>query len=36
MWFFVICALAGIPGLLMLAWLQAKGHFKTLQVKEKK
>jgi len=35
MWFFVICALAGIPGLLLLAWLQAKGHFKTLQVKAK-
>jgi len=34
MWFFVICALAGIPGLLMLAWLQARGHFKTLQVKK--
>jgi len=29
-WFFVICALAGIPALLLLAWLQAKGHFKRL------
>jgi hypothetical protein len=29
--FFVICALAGIPGLLVLAWLQAKGHFEALQ-----
>ena len=29
-WFFVICALAGIPSLLLLAWLQAKGHFKNL------
>jgi PAT family beta-lactamase induction signal transducer AmpG len=29
-WFFVICALAGIPGLLVLAWLQARGHFDTL------
>jgi PAT family beta-lactamase induction signal transducer AmpG len=28
--FFVICALAGIPGLLVLAWLQAKGHFEAL------
>jgi PAT family beta-lactamase induction signal transducer AmpG len=30
-WFFAICALAGIPGLLVLAWLQAKGHFKALK-----
>ncbi len=30
-WFFVICALAGIPGLLVLAWLQARGHFRPLQ-----
>jgi PAT family beta-lactamase induction signal transducer AmpG len=29
-WFFVICALAGLPSLLLLAWLQAKGHFKSL------
>jgi PAT family beta-lactamase induction signal transducer AmpG len=29
--FFVICALAGIPGLLVLAWLQARGHFKLLE-----
>jgi PAT family beta-lactamase induction signal transducer AmpG len=28
--FFVICALAGIPGLLVLAWLQARGHFRAL------
>jgi PAT family beta-lactamase induction signal transducer AmpG len=27
-WFFAICALAGIPGLLVLAWLQLRGHFK--------
>ena len=26
-WFFAICAFAGIPGLMLLAWLQAKGHF---------
>jgi PAT family beta-lactamase induction signal transducer AmpG len=31
MWFFVICALAGLPGLLLLAWLQRKGHFKRLE-----
>jgi PAT family beta-lactamase induction signal transducer AmpG len=29
-WFFVICALAGIPSLLLLAWLQGKGHFAGL------
>jgi PAT family beta-lactamase induction signal transducer AmpG len=29
-WFFVICALAAIPGLLLLAWLQQRGHFKEL------
>jgi PAT family beta-lactamase induction signal transducer AmpG len=29
-WFFVICALAGIPGLLVLGWLYARGHFATL------
>src|SRR6478736_5527376 len=26
-WFFVICALAGLPGLVLLWWLQARGHF---------
>ena len=26
-WFFAICALAGLPGLLLLAWLQRRGHF---------
>ena len=26
----VICALAGIPSLVLLAWLQAKGHFRNL------
>jgi PAT family beta-lactamase induction signal transducer AmpG len=30
-WFFVICALAGIPSLLLLAWLQRRGHFKRLE-----
>ena len=29
-WFFAICAFAGIPGLLLLAWLQARGHFVSL------
>lgn len=33
-WFFVICALAGIPALLLLAWLQARGHFERLAVKK--
>jgi PAT family beta-lactamase induction signal transducer AmpG len=26
-WFFVLCVLAGLPGLLLLGWLHAKGHF---------
>jgi PAT family beta-lactamase induction signal transducer AmpG len=30
-WFFGICALAAIPSLFLLAWLQGRGHFKTLQ-----
>ena len=30
-WFFVICALAGLPSLVLLAWLQRKGHFKRLE-----
>jgi PAT family beta-lactamase induction signal transducer AmpG len=30
-WFFVICALAGLPSLLLLAWLQKAGHFKRLE-----
>jgi PAT family beta-lactamase induction signal transducer AmpG len=30
-WFFVICALAGIPSLCLLAWLQRRGHFKRLE-----
>jgi PAT family beta-lactamase induction signal transducer AmpG len=29
-WFFVVCALAGLPSLLLLAFLQARGHFKGL------
>jgi PAT family beta-lactamase induction signal transducer AmpG len=30
-WFFLICALTGIPALLMLAFLQRAGHFKRLE-----
>ena len=29
-WFFAICAVAGIPSLILLAWLQARGHFDEL------
>src|SRR5438128_1051863 len=32
-WFFAICAFAGIPGLLLLAWLQAHGHFELLKTR---
>ena len=32
-WFFVVCVLAGIPGLLVLAWLQLRGHFRGLEQK---
>jgi PAT family beta-lactamase induction signal transducer AmpG len=34
-WFFIICALAGIPGLLLLVWLQLRGHFAKLREREK-
>jgi PAT family beta-lactamase induction signal transducer AmpG len=30
-WFFAICAFAGIPGSLLLAWLQTRGHFAALE-----
>jgi len=33
-WFFAICALSAIPGFVLLAWLQAQGHFKRLVVKK--
>ena len=33
MWFFVICALAGLPSLVLLAFLQRRGHFKRLEPK---
>jgi len=29
-WFFVICASAGLPALMLLAWLQHRGHFEGL------
>jgi MFS transporter, PAT family, beta-lactamase induction signal transducer AmpG len=29
-WFFAICALAALPSLLLLAWLQSRGHFAAL------
>jgi PAT family beta-lactamase induction signal transducer AmpG len=29
-WFFVICTLAGLPSLVLLAWLQGRGHFRAL------
>jgi PAT family beta-lactamase induction signal transducer AmpG len=33
-WFFAICAFAGIPGLVLLAWLQARGHFAQFAAKK--
>ena len=30
-WFFAICALAGLPSLVLLAWLQSRGHFAELE-----
>jgi PAT family beta-lactamase induction signal transducer AmpG len=32
-WFYIICVLAGLPSLLLLAWLQSVGHFRALQPK---
>jgi PAT family beta-lactamase induction signal transducer AmpG len=29
-WFFAICSVAGLPALLLLAWLQRRGHFDSL------
>lgn len=29
-WFFALCALAGLPGLLLLGWLKVKGHFEKI------
>jgi PAT family beta-lactamase induction signal transducer AmpG len=33
-WFFAICALSAIPGLMLLGWLQAQGHFAGLEKKK--
>jgi MFS transporter, PAT family, beta-lactamase induction signal transducer AmpG len=33
-WFFVICALAGLPSLALLWWLQLRGHFARLETKK--
>jgi MFS transporter, PAT family, beta-lactamase induction signal transducer AmpG len=30
MWFYAVCVLVGIPGLMFLAWLQRRGHFEKL------
>ena len=32
-WFFVVTVIAGLPGLALLGWLQARGHFRELGVK---
>jgi PAT family beta-lactamase induction signal transducer AmpG len=29
-WFFVISALAAVPGIILLWWLQMRGHFRAL------
>ncbi len=29
-WFFIVCMLAGLPSLALLAWLQRRGHFRGL------
>jgi len=34
-WFFIICALAGLPAMLLLWWLQIRGHFETLVPRSK-
>jgi MFS transporter, PAT family, beta-lactamase induction signal transducer AmpG len=34
-WFFVLCALAGLPALALLAWLQRRGHFDGLAAGKK-
>ncbi|HEY4738109.1 MAG TPA: MFS transporter, partial [Xanthobacteraceae bacterium] len=33
-WFFMICALAGLPSLVLLTILQRRGHFKRLEPKK--
>jgi MFS transporter, PAT family, beta-lactamase induction signal transducer AmpG len=32
-WFFAICAAVAIPSLILLAWLQQSGHFRSLETK---
>src|SRR3974390_1586972 len=32
-WFYILCVVAGLPSLLLLAWLQSRGHFKALAPK---
>jgi PAT family beta-lactamase induction signal transducer AmpG len=32
-WFFFVTALSAIPSIILLAWLQQRGHFKTLEQK---
>jgi MFS transporter, PAT family, beta-lactamase induction signal transducer AmpG len=34
-WFFVFCALSGLPALMLLAWLQRQGHFAGLAATKK-
>jgi len=34
-WFFVLCALSGLPALMLLAWLQRRGHFDGLAAGKK-
>jgi PAT family beta-lactamase induction signal transducer AmpG len=34
-WFFAICSLAGLPALVLLAWLQQRGHFEGLSPAKK-
>jgi len=34
-WFFAICAAAATPSFLLLGWLQARGHFKALDSKNR-
>ena len=33
MWFFAICAIAAVPSLILLAWLQRRGHFSELDTR---
>jgi MFS transporter, PAT family, beta-lactamase induction signal transducer AmpG len=34
-WFFGLSALVGLPALVLLAWLQARGHFRAIEVESK-